>query len=38
MSKLIELYGLMDPKRLLEVGKKTALDPGARRGVKEPVS
>jgi hypothetical protein len=29
VAKLIELYGVLDPKRALEVGKKAAFERGA---------
>ncbi len=38
MAKLIELYGLLDAKRALEVGKQAAFVQGARKGTGEPVS
>ena len=28
MAKLIQLYGLLDPKRTLEVGKQAGFTPG----------
>ncbi|HKN43358.1 MAG TPA: hypothetical protein VJW23_05500, partial [Propionibacteriaceae bacterium] len=37
VAKLIELYGLLDPKRALEVGKKAAFDRGARTDAREAV-
>jgi Glycosyl hydrolase family 63 C-terminal domain len=38
VAKLIELYGLMDAKRALDVGRKAAFVRGARSGAEEPVS
>jgi hypothetical protein len=38
VAKLIELYGLLDPKRALAEGKKAAFVQSARMGVGEPVS
>jgi hypothetical protein len=38
VAKLIEIYGLLDPIRVLAEGKKAAFAQGARKGAAEPVS
>jgi hypothetical protein len=35
VAKIIELYGLLDPERVLAVGKKAAFVQGARATVRE---